>query len=294
MIDDGSPDKCPEICDRWSVKDERVTVIHQVNKGLSDARNTALDIVKGEYICFVDSDDWLETNMIETLLMHCLKTDCKLAACGRFVVSGEHKLIDKCWPETAETDAISFLSNMLVGKNCDSAVWDKLYHKSLWDNVRFPSGKIYEDIAVLYKVVLNTNKVITVNQPLYNYFRHKHSITSRTFNSKLFDYPNNTRHMLYDIQNICPKVFDYACWSHIAALQTVLHKISVNGKESYKCNKNEFKNLTKEIFSYRKIWIRSKVFSVEDKVKCIVFSRWYLLNNIYKLKKLMNFKKRNT
>ena len=154
LVDDGSPDNCPKMCDDWAKKDGRIKVIHKENGGLSSARNAGLDICIGEYIHFVDSDDWLELSCIELLLDACVQNGALLSVCGRYIIVHEKRNIDKNFSENQIMSTSNFVSNMLVGKNCDSSPCGKLYHKSLWVGIRFPHGRIYEDIAILYKLFL--------------------------------------------------------------------------------------------------------------------------------------------
>lgn len=281
LVDDGSPDACPAICDSWAARDCRVKVIHKKNGGLSSARNAGLDICRGEYVTFVDSDDWVEADMYETLLRACNNQNTRISVCGRYVVSADGKYIDKCYASPDSISSIDFTARMLVGDCCDSSACDKLFSKRLWDNVRFPDGRIYEDIAIMYRVVLNSDRVAIVNRPLYNYYRHSNSITKSSFTRKLFDYPNNTRKMLADIRNDYPKLYENACWAHIKALQYVASKIARAQKDSYFGNLGELRSLAKEISSLRTIWLKSEVFSFRDKLLCCFFSQWWSVRSLY-------------
>lgn len=281
LVDDGSPDGSPEICDLWAKRDSRIKVIHKENGGLSSARNAGLDICDGVYIGFVDSDDWVEPDMYETLLRACLDNDSMLAVCGRYVVSGDEKIVDKCSVDSGVLEPTEFVSRMLIGDRCDASACDKLFYRSLWSDCRFPHGKIYEDVAVMYKPVLRANTVAIVGKPLYNYYRHSASITKSAFSPKLFDYPNNTRKMLNDITVSNPSLREYACWSHTKALQYVLAKIAKADWQTFCSYLPELKLLSKELRSLKTVWKKSCVFSIYDKKLCAISSVWYILRPIY-------------
>lgn len=287
LVDDGSPDGCPQLCDEWAKKDERIRVIHQRNGGLAAARNVGLLHCTGEYVDFVDSDDWIESDMIQTLYDVCVKNNVLLTACGRCVhfEGSDSSRIDKCPPECEVIDTKVFAMRMLTGDNCDCSVCDKLFHRSLWEYVRFPEGRIYEDIAIMYKVVLNASHIATINRPLYHYFRHSGSIVASAFSAKLFDYPFNTRKLLEDIEQNHPELYDHACWSHTKALIRVLDKLSRTDRNTYLKYRNEFKALQMELFSLSKIWKTSEVFSKKDRKQNSMFCMGGVPRGIGNLKK---------
>ena len=278
LVDDGSPDHCPQICDQWAQRDSRIRVLHKPNGGLSDARNVGVQICTGEYICFVDSDDWAEPMMVECLIRACMEDNTLIAVCGRYDHFEEKNecQISKC-PTIDETvDSLSFTSRMLLGINCDSSAHSKIYHKSIWKAVSFPKGRIYEDIAVMYQIVLSVPCVSTVKQPLYNYRIRRGSIVQSDFSEKLFDYPYNTRKMLADVKSKYPELYEEACWAHTKALIRVLDKLARANKTTYKLYKKEFKSLQRELRSLRDVWKNSALFSKRDRMYNNLFSCRYM------------------
>lgn len=288
LVDDGSQDRCPHICDMWAKQDARIKVIRKENGGLSSARNAGLEVCSGEYICFVDGDDWIDSEMVEILYKACREHGVPVTSCGRYVICGENITIDKCFSEEKVFAATEFVANMFIGKNCDSSACDKIYQKELWRDVKFPYGKIYEDVAILYKVILKAKHVAVVNRPLYNYIRHTGSITQTKFSEKLFSYPSNTRNMLNDIAQNYPSLYKHACWAHTKAIQMVLSKLSSADKGTYKRFIGEFVSLSKELSKYRNVWRTSEVFTQKDKILCEFFSKWYIVRPIYRAKKKVN------
>ena len=177
LVDDGSPDNCGKICDEYGQKDNRVIVIHKANEGISSARNAGLDIARGEYIGFVDSDDYIEKDMYEILYNICEDNKCDIASCSsiiyfqeKTVINGGHRLIIHNKEEAMRV--------MLEGELYDEVVWVKLFKKSVIEDIRFPVGKIYEDTAFTYKVINNSKRVATIGEPKYNYIKHENSIMS--------------------------------------------------------------------------------------------------------------------
>lgn len=189
LVDDGSPDNCGKICEEFAAKDERICVIHKENGGLSDARNAGLSVAKGEYIAFVDSDDYIAPTFLETLYKHLVETDSDVALCSYQVVAGEEVSIkqDK-EPLVSVYDRKELLLNLYDANHEDATffivAWNKLYKRSLWEQVRFPKGKIHEDEATTYQVFDLCKKGVYVKVPLYGYFTSDSSITRDAFSLK--------------------------------------------------------------------------------------------------------------
>lgn len=175
LVDDGSPDNCGAICDEYAARDERIKVIHQPNGGLSAARNTGLDIATGEYIGFVDSDDWIEPDMYEYLLSGARQTEADIAVCGIFEELPNRQNI-RCWHEAETFDTESGLKELLLRKKYSHSAWDKLYRRTLFDGVRFPNGRNFEDIATTYRVFEKATTVRLMPEAKYHYLQRPDSI----------------------------------------------------------------------------------------------------------------------
>lgn len=193
LIDDGSPDNCPDLCDEFAQHDSRITVIHKKNGGLSEARNAGLDIARGEYIGFVDSDDYISPNMYELLLNKIVLTKADMAVCNYKYVNEQYQSIEyrnnnmPIKNEVLETD--EYL-NRLIGK-CGwyyVPAWNKLYCKNIFDNIRFPKGKQHEDEFLIHRIVYECNHIVCLRQSLYNYVQRSSSIMNQKFNPKNMDY----------------------------------------------------------------------------------------------------------
>lgn len=289
LIDDGSTDCSLQVCEKWAKLDSRIVVVHKSNGGVSSARNAGIENSHGDYIFFLDSDDWIEVSMIEEMIKSCEEYHVLISACGRYdyFEKNEKYMVSKCPSICEAVDSEKYVSKMLLGKECDSSVCDKIFHKTLWDGVRFPEGKIYEDVAILYKVVLKAKRVATVDKPLYYYRRHLNSITTSGFSETLLSYPYNTRKLLKDIKVNYEGLYVYACWTHTKAIQNVLYKLAISSKEIYNKYLPEFRQLSKELAQYKKIWATEDVFGRRDRLLCHFFSIWFLIRPVYNMRSVV-------
>ncbi len=172
LIDDGSPDKCGTICDRYAAQDTRVRVIHQENAGLSAARNAGLDRAQGEWIMFVDSDDWVELDFCR------LPYEAALAHQADLVMFGtiSHKKTGEIVFSHVEEGLLSKDDAITYAVKKSIAVWKKLYHSSLFREIRFPEGYVFEDIFVTPKLVHAARSVYRLDACLYHYAYRADSI----------------------------------------------------------------------------------------------------------------------
>ncbi len=172
LIDDGSPDKCGEICDEYALKDKRIIVIHQENRGNSAARNAGLDRATGEYIVFVDSDDAVPNDMVEKLLDACKKNDAQIAIGNFEVFTDQLPKADAIENEVEVFDngaVIPFIHTVPGEKFV--VVWGKIYSSKLFETLRFPGRKTNEDLSVLYRLYDMAERVVLINRTVYWYFR---------------------------------------------------------------------------------------------------------------------------
>lgn len=178
LVDDESPDNCPKICDEWAKKDERIKVIHKKNGGVSDARNKGMKIATGDYIAFVDADDYLSKDMYKILVDILEENDADFSTCkdARFYDGEEPNF-------TIEDQVYVFDNSNDVFKNLLSKnniilnnVWNKIYKKELYDGIEFPYGESAQDISTIYKVILRAKKVVSTKSKLYAYLQRKESV----------------------------------------------------------------------------------------------------------------------
>lgn len=175
LIDDGSPDNCGAICDEYAEQDNRVRVIHQSNGGLSSARNIGLETATGDYIGFVDSDDWVEPEMFQLLIEKLGSSGADIAICGRAEEYPDMRILRVC-PKSCVMQREEALKALLENDVIQNFVWDKLYRRELFDELRFPEGKSYEDMAIMHKLFLRSQKVACITETLYHYRQRRDSI----------------------------------------------------------------------------------------------------------------------
>ena len=177
LVDDGSPDRCPAICDLWKEKDERIKVFHQVNAGGGQARNLALDKSKGKFVIFVDSDDYIAPFMIEILYKQ-FQDDVDIVECGYCITHNDNAEFDEesegyRWESFGAEEAV--LEN-IKDRMFRQIIWNKMYRKSVVGDVRFPVRKNIDDEFWTYQVLGNARKVIYTNKVLYAYRQQENSV----------------------------------------------------------------------------------------------------------------------
>lgn len=188
LVDDGSSDNSGQICDQFALKDTRIRVIHKVNGGLSDARNAGISIANGEYIGFVDADDFIEYNMYEKLYTSIKIANAQIGICGRWIenngVTTEYQ-VDNKFEVMSNLQALQYY---FIGEKIDSSACDKLFKKTLFDGVLFPKGKIHEDIFIMHQIIEKSTIVVRTGVPLYHYVNRTNSITKSNFSKKNLEY----------------------------------------------------------------------------------------------------------
>ena len=183
LVDDGSPDRCGEICDEYALKDNRIKVLHKENNGQSSARNAGLDIATGNYITFVDSDDWIEPQTYTLMLLAIQNNDCDIAICGHRIAYDENPTLNNFSADTQLLNSEELLQE-IFGK-LNNAAWNKLYRKELIGDLRFPIGFAHgEDLIFNLNYLKNCKSGVINNTPLYNYFVRADSVTNSNFNNK--------------------------------------------------------------------------------------------------------------
>ena len=189
LVDDGSPDNCGKICDDYANKDERIKVIHKENGGLSDARNYGIDVAIGKYIVFVDSDDYIDNKYIE-ILYNAIKTNnTRVSQCNILKVNDKGEALTKVgYLDNQIKNGKCMIKDLYKGHTTENIVTcNKMYEIELFENLRYPFGKIHEDEYTTYKILYNTDKIAVINEYLYNYRQNQNSITGRKFNIKRLD-----------------------------------------------------------------------------------------------------------
>ena len=188
IIDDGSTDNSGIICEEYSKRDKRIKVVHTENAGAARARNIGLDMAKGEYISFIDSDDWIMLNFLSTLLYLCKDNDADIAKCETIDVKDENFKINNNNTEIKIYNSKEIMNSIYSQpKLFNVAVMNKLYKRKIFENLRFKEGIINEDEDILCKVIYNAETIVITNQVLYCYFLSENSVTRSKFRVKNLD-----------------------------------------------------------------------------------------------------------
>lgn len=269
LVDDGSPDNCPKMCDEYVQKDNRIKVIHKKNGGLSDARNAGIDAANGEYIAFVDSDDYIEVNMYEKLYNVIKEYDANIAVCSRYIVSekGERYSYISHDADVLNMDAREALKRIFSFKDFDMSACDKLYDIKLFENIRYPYDKLNEDYYVTPQLFHRSKKIVYIPVPLYNYLQRNGSITKSKevktdvleASNYLFDfYKKNYNDILYVADTMVAFAYISIANRHIA-----------NSKEMNKELKKEAKIKVRQKLSSV---LKNENISISKKMQVVLFA----------------------
>lgn len=281
LIDDGSPDNCGNICDEYALLDNRVVVIHKKNGGLSSARNAGIELSRGVYIGFIDSDDWVEPRMYEVLVRNMLRSDADVSDISMRLVEDERPFDYKEEKITLLNNNDEILIDYFICDKC--SVCRKIYSRTVIDDIRFPEGKINEDICTNFKFLQKTNVLVKSNLDLYHYFSNPLSITGTHFRERDFDLIDACDE-LYQLAKNNPKIEPYArikkavsryslLGRYIAYTCDEIPNINCRIQEIYNELKDNFKLLIKSnISSKRKLLIIAICILGPFRMKRIVYT----------------------
>ena len=184
LVDDGSPDQCGLICDNYAQKDSRVKVIHKKNGGLSDARNAGLKIASGEYIAFVDSDDWVAPDYLSLMLETLKLSGSDICECEVVRTSGKVEFEHITQSDSEVFSTVEALNQLIIDGTFHQYVWNKLYKRSCIEGIYFPVGKTNEDEFWTYQVFGKAKRIVKTSKVLYYYFQREGSIMGCGYNLK--------------------------------------------------------------------------------------------------------------
>ena len=236
LVEDASTDHSQEIAEKYRKIDERIKLlVHQKNAGLSAARNTGLANATGQYIGFVDSDDYIEEDMYQVLYELLEKNDADISICG-------HKRITEKTVNTTENqkediklyDSEGAIREILVGKTMDNFAWDKLFKKELFKLIKFPLGKYTEDIAIMYLLFHKANRIVETNKKKYNYVIRGDSITGIKSKQKMYDFLEINLERYQFIDQHYPKLDIYNKYRLVNSIAIVHHQLGyLDEQEAY-------------------------------------------------------------
>lgn len=280
LVDDGSTDKSGAICDKYS--DSRIRVIHQKNGGQSKARNVALGMCKGKYYTFLDSDDKLPYRSLEILYTEIKKSGAEICCAGIHMFgNGKEKnvhMFENCYVMTAEEAC----EKMFLQEELDSNTVAKLYDSSLWKSVKFPEGTIFEDVPIMYKIILNCNRVMYCNKCVYEQRSREDSTTSSEFTENRLIYTKYANEVYKDIAKSYPKLEPSAKVYYLySIIDNFIHLSCSKNVNKYK---EYWKELKREIYHNRRLIISHKLFKDRLlRVMCCYFGFGRVASNIIKM-----------
>lgn len=209
LVDDGSKDSSGAMCDQYALEDSRIKVIHKENGGLSSARNAALDVATGEYITFVDSDDYLADDYVEYLYDLLKSNNADLSICHMTEFYDDEAKKKDSKQEESQISVMSSdqaLKRFLLQKNLFASAWCKLYKRELFAETRYPIGYYYEDMAIIHKIFLDSDKIVWSNQKKYFYRQRRNSIMNEKFNRKKLHRIEIAEQMKEEILTVKPEL----------------------------------------------------------------------------------------
>lgn len=249
LVDDGSPDNCPAICDEWAKKDSRIKVIHKPNGGLSDARNFGIEASTGNYLMFIDSDDYVSTSICEKLYNLIIERDADFSMCSVIRFYGDNIDIPKnkeyCITEVSGKDVLEQLNYTQIPLLVIACA--KLYKKELFKNLRFVKGKLHEDMFFEHRLLGVTNKFVYCNEPLYFYLTRPQSIMANLKEKNymhIYDSFVDRFNYLNEVKNYDPNKNKLMFLANIRYLYTIT---PIKYKDLKKKLLNEYKALYKHV-----------------------------------------------
>lgn len=254
LVDDGSPDRCGKICDHYAKKDARIHVIHKKNEGVARARNDGLEYASGDYVSFIDSDDWIAKNAYELLLKNIKKYDADCAVGGCLTVDDKNGVLKprkhKNAPVHCETSEEAMKRVLLSG----SAVWNRLFKREIFETIRFPEGRINDDEVVALHAYSKCRNIVFLSRDTYYYRIRSNSITTSRFSLRQMDFYYNSIDNMEFIRKDCPSLLPCAEYKFIkASLYCYVHlgKLEKN-EETVKARKALKKSIRKNREKARK------------------------------------------
>lgn len=285
LVDDGSPDNCGAMCDALAQTDGRIRVVHKENGGLSSARNAGLDIMQGEYVGFVDSDDWIEQDMIEFLYDRMCRENAQISCCG-IALCDDDKVLSYMNPNLLDEETLltkDALRELTYNQRITNSVNDKLYQRTVFDKLRFREGILYEDAQIQPFCIDGVTKVTYAARPMYCYYQAGTSILRSKFSPRRLDMIRWSEERIEFFREKYPDLVEYAMAAHCVLCTHIVYQ----ARNCEQCHRevNQLRdvlrsNLNKRIFS---------LLGKRDKVRCglLYLNKplfYFVLNIFYSIK----------
>lgn len=250
LVNDGSPDNCGKIADIYKQKDKRIRVIHQDNGGLSDARNAGMKVATGTYTMFVDSDDWLELTMIETMLFHILKKKADIVQTAFYYAYDDKLLVDHRHFREDEPSVLldnqQLMQALIENETVKNFAWGKLYKTALIQDIPFKKGVLFEDVHWSHHVMQQVEAYLILHQPFYYYYQRDDSIVA-TYTAKSLDMLQGLKDRHEFIKSYYPN-FVQASLKQILKSSFIHYNLLFmkSGVDKEKLHRNEIESYVKE------------------------------------------------
>lgn len=281
LIDDGSTDNCLKICNDFKKKDSRIKVIKKENGGLSDARNYGINAATGKYIFFIDSDDYVSCDIIEYLHKILIDNKADISTCLYQPFYEDDKEVKSITGNYYVYDTIKGLENLLYQKNCTTSAWGKLYKTKLFKDIRYPKGKICEDLPTTYKLFSKAKKIVISDSKKYFYLQRANSIINSKFNIKRAEAMKFASEETSYILKNYPSLKNAAINREF--MESVYIILSLKDDKEFINERKDANNIIKK---YRKTVIFDKDASKKSKLYAII--SYAGIKNIYNIKKLLS------
>lgn len=260
LVDDGSPDKCPKICDDWSKKDKRIKVIHKENGGLSDARNEGIRKATGSYIGFVDSDDYIEETFVEILYNSLKKGKTNISQCGINYINDDANIICiKGYDADVIKTGLQMINDYYGNHYIENVVvWNKLYDTNLFHKNHFPIGKIHEDEFTTYKLLYKEKNISIVHDNLYNYNQTAGGIMHSKNYIRHLDLLDALKEKIcfFETNNAPNKIIEFAVRHYLYSIREEYYNLKkhyFNRRDLLLELRKEYKNVLKKYGRYKQI-----------------------------------------
>ena len=283
LIDDGSPDRCGEMCDAYVAgHPDKVRVLHKENGGLSDARNAGLKMAEGKYVSFVDSDDWIPPDMLRVLYSELLEWGADISVCAPVLVySNRQKYVYRRCSEAKVWDREAAIREMAEGTWFGCHACGKLFPRAFFGVIAFPKGKEFEDIFTTYKLLFQAQKVVLTPTTEYFYFQREESISRSPFNHSQMDWVEASQQLVAFCDRCCPKASMAARSAYVFAnLDLLNHALRTDN-----ASRSDIDTLLKNIQMFGRYFVfypnKSKNFDVKHRAAVLLL--WMCPSAYYRL-----------
>lgn len=266
LVNDGSKDSSGNICDEYAKKDDRIKIIHKNNGGLSEARNFGIKKATGSYITFIDSDDCVENDYISYLYNLIIKNDAQISVCAYKAKYDNGTVLTQENGKEFVLNSHDAIEKTLYHEDFNSSTWAKMYKTSFFEDIEFPVGKLFEDVATTYKLFFKADKIAVGLKSKYNYMIRENSILTSEFSEKKLYLVDTYKIMGEEILKKYDDLKDAVIRANVYANISTLRQM-IYCKPRLKNKEKEISNYVKENY---KVVLKNKRVAKRDKIACIL------------------------